>query len=550
MNHELGAGSRAWLPPLDLPRGLGLLYPALALLLCIFAVAPLTYPGSYQTQSGFNAVYNLMDLATHLPSGLGWGPTFGRGYDLFRMDGPFPYYVGLDFYLLGFGFAGSIKLVYALAFLLSGLGMYALARSLLKDQGAGLLAAAVYVYFPYHLADIYVRGALGEAIEWALFPLTISALLRLRELSSPPGWLYLASILLFALAVLAQPGLGLVFAAGTVAVFSMLARGNLLQRLRRQWVIPVGVVVGVTLLVPAFVQDGGSGGSYSFIPAFVFPFQFLTASWGSNLPKGSFLDQFPYQLGIAAIGLNVLALAFSFRSEGSPFGRTIRRIILAAVGMCSVAILLMMPFAAPVWTAPGLASLFEYPFQLLPLVGLAISVAAGSVVVADDRFSQTPTLAALVIIPVLSVYGYLAPVFLDFVPAQPPVAVFNQNEIALVDAKIVRPPGILRHGATVELDLQWQALRQVNHDYTVFVHAVDENGKQWGGEDTKPQDGALPTTNWDIGRVISDTHTVQIDLAGPPVGYHLELGMYTAGNGERAVTDAGATEIRIEENQE
>jgi hypothetical protein len=98
--------------------------------------------------------------------------------------------------------------------------------------------------------------------------------------------------------------------------------------------------------------------------------------------------------------------------------------------------------------------------------------------------------------------------------------------------------------------LQWQALRQVNHDYTVFVHVVDNSGKSWGGEDTKPQNGGLPTLQWDVGRVISDTHTVQIDLAGPPEGYHLEVGLYTSTNGERTTTETGGTEIRIEENRE
>jgi hypothetical protein len=100
------------------------------------------------------------------------------------------------------------------------------------------------------------------------------------------------------------------------------------------------------------------------------------------------------------------------------------------------------------------------------------------------------------------------------------------------------------------LDLQWQALRQVNHDYTVFVHVVDESGKTWGGQDSKPQQGKLPTTRWVPGRVISDTHTVQIDLAGPPEGYHLEVGLYAAATGERALTLSGIDGIRIEENHQ
>ncbi|MGE5139627.1 MAG: hypothetical protein ACM3JD_09210, partial [Rudaea sp.] len=201
---------------------------------------------------------------------------------------------------------------------------------------------------------------------------------------------------------------------------------------------------------------------------------------------------------------------------------------------------------APLWPVTGGTLLLEYPFQLLGLVAVALSLAAGSIAIADLQFARLPLLTALLAIPLLAGYSYLTPEFLNFTPSRPPLARFNDDEVALLGARIIRPVGTLRHGASVDLVLQWQALKQVNHDYTVFVHAVDSTGRSWGGQDGKPQDGTLSTLKWVPGRVISDTHTIQIDLAGPPDGYHLEVGIYTV-TGERAATETGATEVTLPE---
>lgn len=548
---DLGAGDRTPSRPTGMLRDASLLYPALVILLTVFAVAPLTYPFSFQTHTGFNPVYNLMDLDAHFSTSPTWAPAFGRGYDPLRTDGPIPYFAGELLHLLGFSFSDSIKAVYALAFLLSGIGMFSLARSVFQNEAAGILGAIVYVYFPYHLADVFVRGAIGEATEWALLPFALLAVLKLRRSPAPTPREYLMTIAAFALPLLAQPGLGLVFGLGTLTACLLIRPRHARSRLAGEWTIGIGILLGGALLLPALLQNRGMVGSYSFTPAFVLPFQFLTATSGSDLPKGNYLEQFPYQIGIAPLGLTIIALGLLFRpGVSSDISQNARRASLFPLIVGVTLLVLMTSVASPVWDITRATLLVEYPFELLVFVGLALSITPASILVSDERFSQTAMLAALTILPILAAYTYLAPEFVDFTPSQPPVALFNQNEIALLDAKIVRPPGILRHGATVQLDLTWQALRQVNHDYTVFVHVLDNDGKEWGSEDSKPQDGALPTVRWSVGRVITDTHTVQIDLAGPPEGYHLEIGLYNAVDQSRAATESGATEIRVEENRE
>lgn len=531
---------------------LNLLYPALALLLTIFAIAPLAYPGFFQSYTGYSAVYNLIDLHGHLAGVFSWSPTWGRAYDFLRDDGPLGYWLAEILHLAGFSSLGAVKSIYALTFLVSALGMFKLARSLLRNDAAALLAAALYVYFPAHIAAVYIRGAFGEAVAWSLFPLALWCLLDLANKTLPARRDGFWCVLTYAALVLAQPGLAVLFGIlSCVCLFTFLSPSTGQSRVLTLtvWIaLGLGFVLGIAPQLPALLLRSSLGASNGFVPAFVYPFQMLSASWGTDLPRGNFIENVPYQIGFAVLGLTILAVALQFRSARTIGENPLRRLTWIAIGTSLVLLVLMMPVAAPLW-ALGLNLFVQYPFQLLAFVGLLLPFAAASIVLADSRLQEIPLLAALVLVPLLAIYPYLTPSFTDFAPSKPALARFNNDELALLDAKIVRPPGTWRHGATVELDLTWQALKQPNRDYTVFLHILDEKGQQWGATDEKPQSGALSTLQWVPGRVISDTHSVQIDLNGPPEGYQMELGIYPGTTGERAVTESGATELRIEENK-
>lgn len=535
------------------------LYPNLALLLSLFAVAPLTYPGLFQSHTGYSAVYNLIDLHEHLGNFVAWTPTWGRAFDFFRMDGPLGYWLAEILHLVGFPFLVAVKAVYVLACFASAYGMFVLARRMFQSQAAALLASIVYVYFPFHIATVLVRGAFGEAVAWALLPFALLALMDLHGQIGNIWRCFIKAVLTIALVVLAQPGLGILFAI-LARIWIALVPSPIQRERNRRWgflrstfAILLGLALGVGLRLPALAGQSQLANPNGFTPAFVYPFQLLTAAWGTApigtvTNSGAPNDQFPYQIGIAALGLTILALALWLNP--STRGREndpARRVALAAVALSALLVVLMMPFAAPLWTISGLNELVESPAQWLMFVGLLLALAAGSLVMSDTRLAELPLLAALTIVPILAVFSYLAPEFVDLNPTRPALARFNNDEIALLDAQVIRPPGVWLHGATVELQLTWQALRQPNRDYTVFMHIQDEKGGSYGEDDSKPQGGALPTLKWTPGQVIPDTRSVKILLFGPPEGYHLQLGLYQTATGERAVTETGATEIRIDE---
>ena len=70
----------------------------------------------------------------------------------------------------------SLKIFHLLELFLSGISMYYLALRLSKDKKLSLVSSVIYMLFPYHLTEIYVRDALGESLLFIALPLIINGL--------------------------------------------------------------------------------------------------------------------------------------------------------------------------------------------------------------------------------------------------------------------------------------------------------------------------------------------------------------------------------------
>lgn len=105
-----------------------------------------------------------------------WVPDmgYGFGFPLFNFYPPLPYLTGEVVRLFGFSFVATAKTLFALALILSGVGMYVLAREFFGRLG-GILSAVFYVWAPYHAVDVFVRGAMNEAWGLTWFPFILWA---------------------------------------------------------------------------------------------------------------------------------------------------------------------------------------------------------------------------------------------------------------------------------------------------------------------------------------------------------------------------------------
>jgi hypothetical protein len=213
----------------------------------------------------------------------------------------------------------------------------------------------------------------------------------------------------------------------------------------------------------------------------------------------------------------------------------------------------------PLWEVTGLAYLVTYPWQVMGWIGLALAALGGSVVALDRRLGSAIVRAGLVTFVILASYGYLVPRFFDFKidftpeakqrhvyvmePRPAPVAVLGHDEVALLDYRVEGP---LRHGATVRVNVLWQALRPLARDYVVFVHVIDDADKIWGQRDVQPKDGQYPTSAWGEGEIVADRYEFQIGVDGPREGYRLAVGLYRPDTGER-VAVGGDTRVILQD---
>ena len=99
---------------------------------------------------------------------------------------------------------------------------------------------------------------------------------------------------------------------------------------------------------------------------------------------------------------------------------------------------------------------------------------------------------------------------------------------------------------TVMLTLYWQAVGEMDTDYTVFVHLVDGNGTVWGQHDSVPMNGTYPTTLWQPGEFVTDAHQLTLPPDLPPGDYELEVGLYQVETGLRLAVAGSGDKITLD----
>ncbi len=94
---------------------------------------------------------------------------FEYGYPVANFLYPGFMYLGEVFKLLHFGFVDTIKIIFGLSMVSSGIFIF-LWLSKLFDRTSSFISALIYLYAPYHLYDLYKRGSVGEVLALSVLP--------------------------------------------------------------------------------------------------------------------------------------------------------------------------------------------------------------------------------------------------------------------------------------------------------------------------------------------------------------------------------------------
>lgn len=403
------------------------------------ALVPLVHGGFFESADGRLHLDRLAALDQAVRAGVllpRWFPdlAFGYGHPVLNFYGPLSYYLALPFTLLGASPIVALKLVFAAALVGSGLGMLLLARRHL-DRGAAAVAAIVYVYLPYHLLDVYVRGAVAETLTFAWLPLILWSLNRLvagraedrQHFTWLSGLLTAALVITHSLsAVLVAP----VLAAYVVLLLVERRDARALGRMTLAMVVGLGASAFHWLPIAAEARYVGLGygtsqgyqnhllplsGLVSFSPAYDY-----TSQAGAPVT---------YPLGLMQAALMIAGLAAACwpgARRWLPRPGVVR--LFGVVGLVSA--FMVTTASLPVWRAlePVLAFL-QYPwrFELLTVLGTAVlaGALAQAVIAGCKRWGRRiEHAAAWTMVGVLLVATVGASLWqLPFVPVQPDLAV-------------------------------------------------------------------------------------------------------------------------------
>lgn len=105
---------------------------------------------------------------------------FGLGQPTFTFTYQIPFYLTSGLMFLGTDAVEAFKLVLLLSFPIAGY----LAYLWLKEPFGfwpGIAGGVIYAYLPYHLTNVYARGAIGEVVAASLLPLSFLAIDRNRK---------------------------------------------------------------------------------------------------------------------------------------------------------------------------------------------------------------------------------------------------------------------------------------------------------------------------------------------------------------------------------
>ena len=317
-----------------------------------------------------------------IPPRLGPDFTFGYGYPLFNFYYLLPFYSGAFWYFLSGSLTASFEFVFILSAVISVFGMYLFLKEFV-GKFAALVGSILFLYTPYRALQIYVRGAMGEALALSLLPFVLWVLVKVARTSKMSA-VALGSLVV-GLFLIAHNYLSLLSAVW-IALFVLIIvglqkkKGEALKRLFFVAVLSLGVTS--YWWFPAVFEQGLVSSVTPFPLKDHFPFikQLVIPSWGYGSSVWGPGDGLSFQIGIVNLAVVLLAviLVIFFRRI-SKRRVTFFLFVWALLGFF-VSVFMMNIRSLPLWKLVPLHDFVQFPWRLLFLTTFFTSVIAALIV--------------------------------------------------------------------------------------------------------------------------------------------------------------------------
>jgi hypothetical protein len=408
--------------------------------ICIPLMLPFLIRGYFPTHDGEWAVVRLAEMHRELkdvqipPRWAGY-LNHGYGYPLFLFTYPFPYYLAEILHVFRFGLVDSVKLVFIISILGSALAMYGFGKKLWGINGA-LLSTIVYIYAPYRIANLYVRGSLGESLATVFFPLLFLQMWQIIE--TPKRIPIIISGVTLAAFILTHNAMAILFLP-----FLLGWTGWLLVRFTKTIqhikavasVYILGLALSATFWLPALMEKKYIALSAIPLADKLEHFMTLSELWSNHWTFGI---RPPLSLGMIHLlifGLSILGLFWVPKVKKQLRWGFIGFFLVAIV----VSIFMLLPLSLPLWRLP-LFKEIDFPWRTLGVVGFLLAAVAGSIAKMRKGTILVISLGILVMI-----YN------LQFIKTEPRIyksdAYYQTNDATTTSADELQPRWVRHKGA-------------------------------------------------------------------------------------------------------
>lgn len=300
----------------------------------------------------------------------------GFGYPVADFLYPLFLYVGSFLHVFKIPFLIDVKIILGVSIVLSGIGTYLFLRKHFSAV-ASFFGGLFFIYLPYHVYDVYVRGSVGEVVSLALVPFLFWAIER-------------KSIVLSAIFVSL-----LILAHNTLALF-FFPIAILYASIRKIGVRSISLFSIIGLSLSAF---------FWFPALFDKQFTIFDATAVSN-PFAYFVNNTSYLLvGWVAVALFTGVFFVRFTLKERPF------LFFLLLGLFSL--LLSFSISSSLWHIQLLSRLVQFPYRFLSLTIFSEAFLTAYLI---DKFKSKLLLTSfLVLLLFFSSLPYLFPTKFDYV---------------------------------------------------------------------------------------------------------------------------------------
>lgn len=289
---------------------------------------------------------------------------YGYGTALFNFVYPLPYLVAFPFIAIGISPVLTLKLSFALTYILAGVGMYLFASRFFKDIRVAFFVTILYQFAPFRLVEMLVRGNLGALYAYAIIPFLFFSIIYFLQKKTYLSWLFI--VLTVSLITLSHTIMGFAFLAVS-GIFVLVNTRKRKEILITYFAFISGIAVSSFFIIPAILEQKYTNGFLFTKDLFYHHFPPLKALFLPNFTNSESLRvaEVAVQIGLFQVLALIIAPFLLFRKKYKLETKfMIGFLLIATFGT----IVFMQPIAEPLWEKITFIRQFQYPWRFVGIL--------------------------------------------------------------------------------------------------------------------------------------------------------------------------------------